>query len=471
MANELTPSGRALRRRDADDLPRALLEFHSPSAGIVATPVKPAARSVIRIVTLLVLTFILIATFCPLNRVVTGTGALAAVDRTVVVQPFDQAIVHSIDVHEGDIVKPGEVLAQLDPTMSEADVVNLRSQVQSFSAEVARLSAEATGRDYHPDVTDADQTQQEAAFLQRGAEYRAQVQNYDGQITEARADLAGFQASAAAYAKRLKVASDIEGMRLTLQQEAIGSRLNSLAAADNVAEMQRAEADAIENSNGTAAKIASLTSQRDAYEKNWRAQIYADLTDGERKLAQARDQLASADLRHKLVVFRATKPAIVLTIAKVSVGSVLQPGAEFITLVPVDSPLEIDARIPASEFGYVRLGDPVNVKFTTFPYLTYGGAVGTVETVSADSFLGGQNGAPPDSTGLMGGAAVGGGGGEAYYRVRIAIDRTTLHNVPKGFRLTPGMPVSADIKVGRRTIMQYLLSSVVPTLREGMREP
>ena len=132
MANELTPSGRAVRatgRRSEivhDDAPQALLEFYSPSAGLIATPVKPAARSTIGVVLLMFLVFLGIATFCPLNRVVTGAGTLSAVDSTIVVQPFDQAIIHSIDVHEGDVVKPGQVLALLDPTMSEADVVNLQ---------------------------------------------------------------------------------------------------------------------------------------------------------------------------------------------------------------------------------------------------------------------------------------------------------------------------------------------------------
>ena len=465
MANELTPSRRALKPVREDDMPRALLEFHSPSAGVIATPIRRGARSVIGIVTAMVATFIAIATLCPLNRVVTGTGVLSAVDRTIVVQPFDPSIIHSIDVHEGDIVEPGQVLAKLDPTVSEADVVNLRSQVSSLSAETARIRAEADGTDYRADDGNPDQTEEEAAFLQRQAVYRAQVQNYDEQIASARADLAGYQASASAFGQRLHVATDIQSMRLRLQQEAIGSRLNSLAAMDNVAEMQRSEAEAIENANSATGKIASLVAQRDAFEKNWRAEIYTKLTDAERKLDDAKDRLVSADLRHRLVVFRASKPAIVLTIAKVSVGSVLSPGAEFITLMPVDSKLEVEARIPAAQSGYVRLGDNVNLKFVTFPFLTYGGAVGTVENISADSFTGG------DSDASVGLAGIGPDQSRAYYRARIAIDRYTLRDMPRGFHLVPGMPVTTDIKVGRRTIMQYLLSSVMPTMREGMREP
>lgn len=465
MANDITVSrGGRLRKTEEEEMPRALLEFHSPSAGMMATPVSLAARSTTLWVTGLCAALIVIACVCPLDRVVTGQGTLSAVDSTIVVQPFDQAIVHSIDVREGDVVKPGEILARLDPTMSEADVVNLRHQVESLSAEVARREAEAQGVDYKPDLTNPASTGQEAAFLQRQAEYKARMDSYAQQIAEERADLAGFEASIAAYAQRLKLASDVQSMRLQLQAQALGSRLNSLAAEDSVAEMQRSEADSVESANGARAKIASLQAERDAYAKNWKAQVYSDLTEAQRKLYQARDDLSRADLRHKLVIFKASKPAVVLSVAKVSVGSVLSPGSDFITLIPEDSPLEVDVRIPASQSGYVRLGDPVTVKFQTLPYLTYGGATGTVTNISADSFN-------AEKDGVSAPTSIAGGDGKLYYRARISIDKYNLRNTPRGFHLTPGMPVSADIKVGKRTIMQFMLSSVVPTFREGMREP
>ena len=153
-----------------------------------------------------------------------------------------------------------------------------------------------------------------------------------------------------------------------------------------------------------------------------------------------------------------------LSIAKVSVGSVLSPGSDFITLIPADSPLEIDAKIPASQSGYVRVGDPATIKFQTLPYLTYGGASGTVTNISADSFN-------ADKAGTTSPTSIAGDGGTLYYRARIAIDKYNFRQTPRGFHLTPGMPVSADIRVGKRTIMQFMLSSVIPTFREGMREP
>ncbi len=466
MANEITAStGRRVKKTADEDMPRALLEFYSPSAGMAATPIRPAARSTTLIVTGLLASLIVIASVAPLDRVVTGQGTLAAIDSTIVVQPFDQSIVHSINVREGDIVKPGQILARLDPTLSEADVVNLRQQVESLSAEVSRRMAEAQGVDYKPDMSNLASTGQEAAFLERQAEFRARMDSYDQQIAGARADVAGFEASIAAYGQRLHYATDVQTMRQRLEADQVGSRLSTLGAMDSTAEIQRSEADAVESANSARAKIASTEAERSAYSKNWKAQVYADLTEAQRKLYQSRDDLSRADLRHKLVIFKASKPAIVLNIAKVSVGSVLQPGAEFITLIPADSPLEVGAQIPASESGYVRVGDPVTLKFKTLPYLTYGGATGTVTNISADSFNSDDRGVT-NSSGLSSAA-----GGKLYYRARIAIEKYDLRNTPRGFQLTPGMPVSADIKVGKRTIMQFMLSSVVPTLRNGMREP
>ncbi len=107
----------------------------------------------------------------------------------------------------------------------------------------------------------------------------------------------------------------------------------------------------------------------------------------------------------------------------------------------------------------------MTLKFQTLPYLTYGGATGTVTNISADSFNADDHGLT-SSSGLTSA-----GGGKLFYRARIMVDKYDLKNTPRGFHLTPGMPVSADIKVGKRTIMQFMLSSVVPTMRNGMREP
>ncbi len=167
-----------------------------------------------------------------------------------------------------------------------------------------------------------------------------------------------------------------------------------------------------------------------------------------------------------MVELRSERDAIVQSVAKVSVGSVLQSGQQFITLVPADAPLEVEANIFGRENGFVHVGDPVAIKFDTFPYSQYGMARGTVRIVSPDAFTAQDEARNPTSALPVLPTNV-----EPFYRARIAIDRLALRNVPVGFRVSPGMPVTADIKVGKRTVLKYLLGSFMPVAKEGMREP
>ena len=184
------------------------------------------------------------------------------------------------------------------------------------------------------------------------------------------------------------------------------------------------------------------------------------------KAKDAREQLNKAKLRRELVELRSETDAIVQSVAKVSVGSVMQSGQQFITLVPADTALEIEANISGRDNGFVHVRDPVVIKFDTFPYSQYGIAEGKVRIVSPDSFTAQSEARNPTSTVPMAAAA-----SEPFYRSRIAIDRVALHDVPAAFRIIPGMPVTADIKVGKRTVLGYLLGLVVPVAQEAMREP
>ena len=120
--------------------------------------------------------------------------------------------------------------------------------------------------------------------------------------------------------------------------------------------------------------------------QSWHADVSEKLADAASKLSDARESLNKAQLRRQLVELRADRDATVLTVAKVSVGSVLQSGQQFITLVPADAPLEVEANISGRDDGFVHVGDPVAIKFDTFPFIQYGMAYGTVRTISADSF-------------------------------------------------------------------------------------
>ena len=138
--------------------------------------------------------------------------------------------------------------------------------------------------------------------------------------------------------------------------------------------------------NGSERDLAAEIAERQGFVQSWRADISQQLSDTGSKLSDAREFLNKAQLRRQLVELRADRDAIVLSVAKVSAGSVLQSGQEFITLVPADLPLEIEGNIAGNDDGFVNVGDPVALKFDTFPGTEYGMAYGTVRTLSASSF-------------------------------------------------------------------------------------
>jgi HlyD family secretion protein len=443
----------------------AILEFQWPSTAIVNAPMPRSARGITWIIASMVAALVAAMAMIPVDQVVTARGVVVAQSPTVLVQPLETAIVRSIDVREGQQVKAGQLLARLDPTFAAADLAALEAQVQSLDAEVARLQAETQDKPFSYAGSDPNWSLQAAISGHRKAQFDAKVENYAHRIDELTAVIARSRSDATSYRERLGFAQSIEQMRKQLESVAAGSRLNTLMSMDSRAEIERSLSGAQQAAEGAKRDQDALAADRDAYIRGWQAETSQKLAEVTGKLNDAREQLSKAKLRRRLVELHSEIEAIVQSVAKVSVGSVMQSGQQLITLVPADASLEIEANISGRDNGFVHVHDPVAIKFDTFPYSQYGLAEGTVRIVSPDSFTAQSEARNPTSTVPVATPT------EAFYRSRITIDRVALHDVPEGFRVIPGMPVTADIEVGKRTVLQYLLGLMMPVAKEGMREP
>lgn len=458
-------SGAGRTRRDAA-AGRALLEFQSPSAEVIAASVPWAARGSVWAISSMFAIAVVVMGLLPIDKVVTAHGRVVSRAPTLVMQPLETSIVRSITVSEGDQVHAGETLAELDSTFTAADVGGLTSQVATLEAEVARLQAEADDRLFTYAGSDPNFTLQASIAAQRSSErklrhemYRQRIDSLNDVIARSHDDVQIFQA-------RQDVAERVLSIRKELERQQVGSLLNSLAATDSRLEVSSGLSNALQTGESARHDLGAALAERDAYDQNWRAEVSQKLSEQRQQLVEAREQLNKARRRHQLVEIRADRDATVLTVAKVSVGSVLQSGDQFITLVPAGAPLEVEVSIAGHDDGFVRNGAPVAIKFDTFPASEYGLARGRVRTVSADSFIGTEDvrtrvGAMPPTA----------GNSEPFYRARITLDDVRLHDVPPHFRIAPGMPATADIKVGQRTVLAYLLGRILPVTSEGMREP
>ncbi|MEW6633941.1 MAG: HlyD family type I secretion periplasmic adaptor subunit [Pseudomonadota bacterium] len=459
-------SSRWGRIKAADPTVPAILEFQWPSTAVANAPIPFVARGIVWIISSLVLVLIALAALIPVDQVVTTRGLVVSQSPNIVVQPLETAIIRSIEVREGQRVKAGQLLARLDATFASADLAALAMQVSTLEAEVGRLKAEAAGEPFNYSGLDPSWTLQASIFERRKAVYDAKVENFDRQKDELSSVISRSESDADGYRQRVAVASSIEQMRKQLEAREVGSRLNTLIAEDNRAEMSRALTNAEQTAEAARRQQAAVAADRDSYIQGWRAEVSQSLSEANSRMSDARELLNKAKLRRQLVELKSESDAIVQSVAKVSVGSVLQSGERFITLVPASAPLEIETNIIGRSSGFVHVGDQVVVKFDTFPYSQYGLAHGTVRTLSPDSFSAQEQARDPNNSLAMVPSEA-----EPFYRARISIDQVALHDVPAGFAVTPGMPVTADVKVGRRTVLKYILGAMLPIGQEAMREP
>ena len=456
-----------------DPAAQALLEYQSPTSAVIERPVPLPSRHTNRVVAAMFASLLAILALVPVDRVVATAGKVSATAGNLTVEPLGSpdtpsVLVRSISVKEGQLVHAGDVLAELDPTFAQADAGSLESQVSSLQAEVDRLTAETHHRPYVSDGSAPSQLQA-MIYAQRHAERSFKTENYAQQIKGVEVKIAQARSDVASLTERRKLATEMEDKRRELERLRVGSQLNRLQATDSRVDIEAQLAAAKSQMTSSQRELDALVAERDDDAQQWLADTSKQLTDQDRLLADARQQLSKATLLRQLVQLRAPRDAIVLRVAPVNVGTVMQSGQEFIEMVPLDTPLQIESVVDGSDVGFVRIGDPVTIKFETFPDALYGTAMGTVRAMSPDSFQAqaDQQTAQQAAQKTATEAAL----GVLSYRARVSIDELHLHDLPAGARIVPGMPVQADIHIGKRTVLRYLLSRLIPAGSEAMREP
>src|ERR1700710_831830 len=211
----------------------AVLEFQSPTAALIATPIPRSARYISALVGTAVIGCLVAATVVKIDKVVTAQGKLVSTVPTQMMQPLQTSIVRDIYVRRGQIVHKGQLLAELDPTFAMADSHADQEQVDSYTAQIERLQAQIGNKPYVPSSANAQSELQLETYNQLQAQYLYGVKNFDQQIAGLQATYEHAQADINQYGKRLELAANVENMRNRLQQMQVGSRLDSLAAADN----------------------------------------------------------------------------------------------------------------------------------------------------------------------------------------------------------------------------------------------
>jgi hemolysin D len=436
-------------------------EFQSEVDAIGEAAEPPWARVTVFVLTGFFVSVIALMFLTKIDRVVTSmSGKLVSTQRINVFQALDPSIIKSINVHEGDEVEQGKLLATLDPTFAAADVKQLKLQVGALKAQIERDQAQLNDRPFvFPDATDPEIRQtaamQREFYNQQVAQYKAQLASFNAKISQTQATVQKYQIDASRYQQREQIAQQIENMHNTLVAQHAGSLLNALTSEDQRLEVLRTlefDHNSLIESQHT---LASVTADRDAFVQQWSSQLSQDLATAQGSLDTAQASLEKATRHHDLVRLTAMERSVVLTVATLSVGSVLKEGDTLLTLMPDDAVVEGEIRVSPRDVGFVRPGDRCVLKIDSFNYMEHGTAEGKIRWISDNAFTIDDNNQPVD----------------AYYKARCTVDAMHFINVPPKFRLIPGMTLEADVNVGTRSVAMYLLGGLLRGFGESMREP
>ena len=463
------PRGPRGSRHDLAFLPAAL--------EIVETPPSPIGRAIgITIIALFCLALGW-ASLGTVDIIASASGKIIPSGRTKVIQPFETGVVRAIHVRDGQSVRAGEVLIELDPTMNEAERNHLRSDLTSAQLDAARLRAALSGAadpvaEFRPpEGAPANLVAMQRQFLaSQESEFAAKLASLDRQRAQKEAERSTIAATIAKLDAMIPLVEQRLGMRQQLMEKELGSRITYLETLQQLVE-QRQEREVQQSRYREAeAAVAALIETRAQAGAEHRRMLSSDLVEAERKAAGLAEDLIKAEQRTRLQALTAPADGIVQQLAVHTVGGVVTPAQALLAVVPAESQLEIEAMVSNRDIGFVRPGQQAEIKVDTFPFTRYGLLHGTVLSVSQDAIV--RDKAQEGAAGKVAGSEASTSepkGQELIYAARVSLNRTRMQIDDNG-NLTPGMAVTVEIKTGSRTVISYLLSPLMRYKHESLRE-
>jgi len=435
------------------------IEFLPDADEIERRPLPPYARITVHVLAAMLVCFLVWSSFAEIDEVVKAQGRLATPLSNIVVQPIETSIIRSIDVRVGQVVRKGERLATLDPTDADADQAQLRLKFDSLDTQVKRLEAELTGKAAPAESgqVSADTQLQDKLAGERRANFAAQVTRLNENIAKTRASLETNLRDQQVLGDRTKSLREVESMQERLVDQKFGAKVNLLDARNKRMEVERDYTLAKNQEPQIRRELAGMEAEKQAFVNGWRQKIMEDMLNLTRERDATAEQIKKGTLRRDKVVLTAPADAMVQDIAKLSQGSVAQAAEKLFTLVPLGTALDAEVQIDSLDVGHVKPGDKVHIKLDAFPFQKHGTLEAKVRTLSEDAFK-------RDTTNMATGT-------DAYYVSRIDLGASRLKNMDPHARLLPGMTLTAEIVVGKRTVLSYLLWPLTKGLDEAIREP
>jgi len=402
--------------------------------------------------------------FAPLSGAVVSQGVLKVEENRKTVQHLEGGIIRQILVREGDMVKAGQPLLVLGDAQATATLTVLQDQLDAELAKEGRLIAEAafsTSIHFSPSLLQRRQESKVGELLaNEEALFRAKRTSLDGQVNLMQSQISQTRGEATGLDQQIRYAD--EGIDYLKQQLDANQSLfeKNFVQKTRLLDFKRALAEKEEKKGEYVANRAMANQKTSELElriislrNTYQQDAVNELKETRKRIFDLQDRLLpTTDALHRLTV---TAPVAgqVVGMRMHTTGGVVAPREPLLDIVPQESNLVVECKIQPQEIANVRVGQPVEMRFTAFKRRTTPTIDGKVKYVSADSF---------SDTPIN--------GGRNYYLAHIEIDKNSLKKL-QGKQLTAGMPVDTYIQTGERTAWEYLMDPVISSFEQAFREP
>src|SRR6478735_2374094 len=464
--------------RNAQERRGEELAFLPAALEIVETPPSPIGRTMVVAIILLFCAALLWAWWGTIDIVASATGKIMPSGRTKVIQPFETGVVRSIRVQDGQAVKAGDVLIELDPTVNAAERDHLRNDLLAEQLNIARLRAAlAAGADPVTDFTppaDADTaliTAQRQLLVNQVTEHRAKIAALARQQAQKEAEQATTTATIHKLETMIPAIQQRVDIRKTLMDKELGSKITYFEVLQLLVEQQGELSVQKSHLHEVEAAVAAIRETSGQAVAEYRHTLSDELAKAEQKANGLTHDLIKAEQKTRLQLLTAPVDGVVQQLAIHTVGGVVTPAQSLLMIVPSDSRLEIEAMVSNRDVGFVHAGQEAEIKIDTFNFTRYGLLHGQVLSVSQDAVIRDRKQDRSDDRGL--GAQNDTSepkGQELNYTARISLGRTRMQIEDRMVNLSPGMAATVEIKTGSRTILSYLLSPLLRYRQETLRE-
>jgi hemolysin D len=454
------------------------LAFLPAALEIAETPPSPVGRAIGATIILLFCVAVSWAWAGTIDIVAATTGKIVPSGRTKVIQPFETGVVRSIRVQDGQAVKTGDVLIELDPTVNAAERDHLHNDLLAEQLNIARLHAALAGADdptaaFHPPAGAGAAliSAQRQLLLNQVTEHRARMASLARQQAQKEAEQSTIVATIHKLEATIPVIQQRVDIRKTLMDKELGSKLTYFEILQLLVEQQEDLGVRKSHLREAEAAAAAIRETRDQAEAEYRRMLSDELAKAEQKANGLAQDLIKAEQKTKLQLLTSPVDGVVQQLTIHTVGGVVTPAQALLAVVPSDSRLEIEAMISNRDIGFVHAGQEAEIKIDTFSFTRYGLLHGTVLTISQDAVIRDrrQDRADDRALGTQNDTSEP-KGQELNYSARISLDRTRMQIDDRVVDLSPGMAATVEIKTGSRTILSYLLSPLLRYRQEALHE-